>query len=61
MKKILPALLKHSAKAACGELLKKIKPQMAWGVVGFGLGFLLSCCFAESRPERAKPACFRTR
>ncbi|MCL2678647.1 MAG: hypothetical protein FWE85_06310 [Clostridiales bacterium] len=59
LKKLMPVLLKHSAKAACKDIYKKIGPDAAWGAVGFGLGLglglLASCCVPEYQHKRKKP------
>ena len=58
LKKLIPVLLKHSAKAACKDIIEKIRPEAVWGVVGFGLGFLVSCCVSEFQPKHKKPGRF---
>ena|GEM_PF-3831460 len=58
LRKMMPVLLKHSAKAACKEMLEKIRPEAVWGIVGFSLGFLVSCCVSECRPKHKRTGGF---
>jgi len=54
LRELMPALLKQSTKSACKDLFKKLRPEIAWSILGFSLGFLASRCVMEHQPKRSK-------